>query len=171
MAFVHSSAPPCIVTDVTGVAKLITGIRSDLNIFLAGSLYIGEHRAKRIRRCWRKLHHGSPTISVWGCPMGSAARLTAERSTCGTATGAVPFFLLFFFLDSLTLNHTAALKSRICDHDGMLCLLGSNRQKRNLRHDFDLSQKYLMTVGSGGVLWVSGGVLWVSSVLPVRWPC
>lgn len=166
MAFVHSSAPPCIVTDVTGVAKLITGIRSDLNIFLAGSLYIGEHRAKRIRRCWRKLHHGSPTISVWGCPMGSAARLTAERSTCGTATGAVPFSFSFFFLslDSLTLNHTAALKSRICDHDGMLCLPSNSRQKRNLWHDFDLIQKYLMTVGSGGVLWVS-------SMLPVRWPC
>lgn len=94
VAFVHSSAPPCIVTDVTGVAKLITGIRSDLNIFLAGSFYIGEHRAKRIRRCWRKLHHGSPTISVWGCPMGSAARLAAERSTCGTATGP---YLFFFF--------------------------------------------------------------------------
>lgn len=62
--------------------------------------------------------------------------------------GAVPFFF-FFFLDSLTLNHTA-LKSRICDHDGMLCLLADNRQKRNLRHDFDLIPKYLMTVGSGG---------------------
>lgn len=86
VAFVHCGAVPNIARDVTGVAKLITEIRSDLNIFLAGSLYIGEHQAKRIRRCWRKLHHGSPTISVWGCPMGSAVWLRAERSTCG-----VPF--------------------------------------------------------------------------------
>lgn len=83
VAFVHCSAVPNIVRDVTGVAKLITEIRSDLNIFLAGSPYIGKHQAKRIRRCWRKLHHGSPTISVWGCPMGSAVWLRAQRSACG----------------------------------------------------------------------------------------
>lgn len=103
MAFVHCSAVPNIVRDITGVAKLITEIWSDLNIFLAGSLFIGEHQAKRIRRCWRKLHHGSPTISVWGCPMGSAAWLRAERSTCGTRRGCT-------FFDRLTLNHAAPLK-------------------------------------------------------------
>ena len=104
VTFVHCSAILNIVRDITRVAKLITEIRSDLNIFLAGSLFIGEHQAKkRIRRCWRKLHHGSPTISVWGRPMGSAARLRAERSTCGTSWGRT-------FFDSLTLNRSAPLK-------------------------------------------------------------
>lgn len=103
VAFVHCSAVPNIVRDITGVAKLIIEIGCDLNIFLAGSLFIGEYQAKRTRRCWRKLYHGSPTISVWGCPMGSAAWLRAERSTCGTSRSHT-------FFDGLTLNHAAPLK-------------------------------------------------------------
>lgn len=55
-AFVHCTVAPNIITDVTGVEKFITEIRSDLDPFLAGSLYIGEHQTEHIRRCWRKLH-------------------------------------------------------------------------------------------------------------------
>lgn len=103
VAFVLCSVLPNMIRDVTGVAKLITEIRSDPNIFLAGSLYIGQHQAKCIRRCWRELHHGSPTISVWVCPLGSAAWLRAGRSTCGTGRVCT-------FFDSLILNHAATLK-------------------------------------------------------------
>lgn len=55
-ALVRCTVAPNIITDVTGVEKFITEVRSDLDLFLAGSRHIGEHQTERIRRCWRKLH-------------------------------------------------------------------------------------------------------------------